>query len=359
MWRWPGRWARSRTLAAMSSRSSGKATSRACCITWRACRSRSSTWSNFARVRSRRRRAKLLQVDDLDRHARQVMQQALDVAFPDDRDDIAARLLDLAQLPGHRHIPLVDQDALRGRELRRKLAQETLFVPVEALEFRLDLLLAGEEDSQRGCQGSDAFSKGHLSPDASKDHPRVFVDEHDLAPDLLRGPRGGDHFVADLDPILVRDPDLELGEQPEDGPAAAPRLATHDSLVSHRIELEGDDLRSAGQDLCSDRRPDVEDMAHAEKRDHCGSNHPTADDNALLRRRRRVPWITGKTALARCARTSGRCRPRGPGPAGPFAAGCGCGGPPRGPSRDPRFLRSRIPRPAPRGLRAARSGFPC
>ena len=33
-----------------------------------------------ARVRSRRRRPKLLQVDDLDRHAGQVMQQAFDVA---------------------------------------------------------------------------------------------------------------------------------------------------------------------------------------------------------------------------------------------------------------------------------------
>src|SRR3989442_7433443 len=75
-----------------------------------------------ARVRSHWRRPKLLQVDDLEGHAGQVTQQPFDVAFPDDRDDIAARLRDLAQRPGHRRVPLLDQDALCGRELRRKLA---------------------------------------------------------------------------------------------------------------------------------------------------------------------------------------------------------------------------------------------
>src|SRR3989442_7574352 len=175
------------------------------------------------------------------------MRQAFDVAFPDAGDDMAARLRDLAQRPGHRHIPLVNQDALRGRELRRKLAQETLFVPVEALEFRLDFLLAGEKGSQCGCEESDALTKGHLSPYASEDHPRVFVDEHDLAPDLLRGPSGGDHFVVDLYTILVRDPDLELGEQPEDGPASAPRLADPVRLIPERIELQGDVLLEPGK----------------------------------------------------------------------------------------------------------------
>src|SRR2546425_1253540 len=55
-------------------------------------------------------------------HAGQVTQQPFDVAFPDDCDDVAAGFRDLTERSGHRHVPLVDQDALRGRELRRKLS---------------------------------------------------------------------------------------------------------------------------------------------------------------------------------------------------------------------------------------------
>src|SRR2546428_468526 len=69
--------------------------------------------------------------------------------------------------------------------------------------------------------------------------------------------------------VLGGNADLERGEQSEDGPAPASRFAAHDRLVSRRIQLEGNDLRSSGEDFCADGGPDVEHVADAEQRDHC------------------------------------------------------------------------------------------
>src|SRR3989449_9305753 len=144
-----------------------------------------------------------------------------------------------------------------------------LLVPVEPLELGFDPFLPSEERSECGCEEANALAERHLRPDATQDAARVLVDEDDLAPKLLRGPRGCDHLVADLDAVLVGDADLELGEQPEEGPAPASRFAAHDRLVSRGIQFEGDDLRSSRQDLRTDGGADVEDVADAKKRDHC------------------------------------------------------------------------------------------
>src|SRR2546430_8085432 len=98
--------------------------------------------------------------------------------------------------------------------------------------------------------------------------PGVLVYWGDLAADLLRGPRRGDHLVADLDAMLAGDPELELREEGEGGNAAGPRGPAHQGMVPNGIQLEGDDLRTASEDLGSDRSADVEHVPDAEEGDH-------------------------------------------------------------------------------------------
>src|SRR5207249_12042874 len=105
----------------------------------------------------------------VDPHAVELMQQSIDVAFPDYRNGLATGFREVTQGSGHRRVSLVDQDALRGRELRRELAEEALFVSVEALQLRFDFFFAGEKRPQRGSEEANAFPDRHLSPHASED----------------------------------------------------------------------------------------------------------------------------------------------------------------------------------------------
>src|SRR6266511_1135455 len=105
-----------------------------------------------ARVRSARGRPQILQVHDVDRYAREVATQPLDVALADHRHDVAPRLRELPECRGHQCVPIVDQDALRRRELPRELLDEPRLVRVEPLQLRLDLLLPGEESTERRSQ---------------------------------------------------------------------------------------------------------------------------------------------------------------------------------------------------------------
>src|SRR5204862_6376627 len=107
-----------------------------------------------------------------------------------------------------------------------------------------------------------------LPPHTPWDSPGVLVDEGDLAPDLLRGLRRGDHLVADLDAILAGDPDLELREEGEGGDAAGPRGPVHQGMVSNGIQLEGDDLGTASEDFRSDRSANVEHVPDAQEGNH-------------------------------------------------------------------------------------------
>src|SRR5439155_170576 len=144
-------------------------------------------------------------------------------SLPDNRDDISLRLRQLTDRAAHGRIPFVDQEPLRRRQLPREFLEEGRLVLVEALQFGLDLLLAGEEAPDGGDEEPHPLREGHVPPHAPEDRPGVLVDEGDLAADLLRGPRRGDHLVADLDAILAGDPDLELREEGEGGNAAGPR----------------------------------------------------------------------------------------------------------------------------------------
>src|SRR5439155_1423807 len=182
-----------------------------------------------ARVRSRRRRAELLEVDDVDRHTGELMQQSIDVAFPDDREDLATGFREPAQGSGHRRISFVDQDALRGRELRREFAEEALFVSVEALQLRFDFFFAGEKRPQRGSEEADAFPDRHLSPHPSEDDPRVFVDQHDLA-DLPPEPLAHDAPVH-ADDVIRSDPTLP------DGPLPGPNVVDDRAVPSEIHDL--------------------------------------------------------------------------------------------------------------------------
>src|SRR6266704_1876227 len=177
-----------------------------------------------ARVRSARGGPQILQVHDVDHHAREVATQPLDVALADHRDDVALRLRELPEHRGHERVPIVNQDALRRRELPRELLDEPRLVRVEPLELCLDLLLPGEESAERGSQEAHPLPERHLPPHAAEHGAGVLVDQRDLAPDFLRGPRGRDHLVADLDAVLPRDPDLELREQGEGPRARGSRL---------------------------------------------------------------------------------------------------------------------------------------
>src|SRR6266571_5874850 len=111
-----------------------------------------------AGVRWSRARSQLLQVNDLHRHAAQLAGEAFDVALADDRDHVPLRLGQASKRTGHERVPVVDQNAFRGRELVRELLEESLLVLVESLEFRLDLLLSGEQAAQGGHQEPHALS---------------------------------------------------------------------------------------------------------------------------------------------------------------------------------------------------------
>src|SRR5437660_210043 len=166
--------------------------------------------------------------------------------------DAALRLRQLTDRTAHGRIPFVDQDPLRGRQLPREFLEEGRLVLVEALQFSFDLLLAGEKAPDGGDEEPHPLREGHVPPHAPEDRPGVLVDEGDLAADLLRGPRRGDHLVADLDAILAGDPDLELREEGEGGDAAGPRGPAHQGMVPNGIQLDGHDLRTASEDFRSD-----------------------------------------------------------------------------------------------------------
>src|SRR5256712_7474227 len=187
---------------------------------------------------------------------------------PTPRQDTPASRRELPQAAGHARAPLVDEDALRGREFPGEFADEPLLILVEPLELRLDAFPPGEESADRRNQEPQSLAAGHLAPHAPQDHRRVLVDQGDLTADFPGGSRRGDHFVPDPNTVLVCDPHLELGQESEDGEAVDPGLRAHQRLVPRRAELEGDDLRTAGMDLRSDRSVDVNDLADAEKRDH-------------------------------------------------------------------------------------------
>src|SRR6266487_2977416 len=185
-------------------------------------------------------------------------------------------------------VPLVDQDALRRRQLPGELLDETPLVRVEPLELRLDPLLSGEEAADRGHEEAHALPERHLPPHASEHGTGVLVDERDLAADLLRRLRGRDHLVPDLDAVLPCDPDLELSEQRERRQAPGSGLAAHERLVASRIELERDHARAAREDLRADRPADVEDVADTEERDHRDVTIPASTITLCLARARRV-----------------------------------------------------------------------
>src|SRR5207247_9516222 len=153
-----------------------------------------------ARVRAGRRRPELLEVDDLDGRSGELVQQAVDVALSDDRDDVPLRLGEVTELRSHRGVPFVDQAPLRRRKLPGELLDEGRLVSIETLQFRLDPLLAREEAPDRRCEEANSLAERHVSPDATENRPGALVDQRDLPPAFLGRQRGRAHIYLDIEP---------------------------------------------------------------------------------------------------------------------------------------------------------------
>src|SRR5437588_90124 len=115
-----------------------------------------------ARVRAGRGGSELLEMDDLDGHSSQLVQQTVDVTLTDDRNDVPFRFGKPSDRPGHRDVPLVDQDALRRRQFPREFLDEAGLVPIEPLQLGFDPFLPREEAADGRREETAAFPEGHV-----------------------------------------------------------------------------------------------------------------------------------------------------------------------------------------------------
>src|SRR3989449_11586345 len=119
-------------------------------------------------------------MDNLDGCTLEMTQEPVHMALANHRHDIPASLRELPQAAGHARVPLVDEDALRGREFPGEFADEPLLILVEPLELRLDAFPPGEESADRRNQEPQSLAAGLLAPQAPQDHLRVLGAQGDL-----------------------------------------------------------------------------------------------------------------------------------------------------------------------------------
>jgi len=175
---------------------------------------------------------------------------------------------------GHMLVPVVDQDARKGRarpaHLRRVLLGR-LHVPIH---LPLDHPGRDEEAHERAREERDPFFEGHGANEVDERRPDRVIDQEEREIPFPSVDRGRLHFRAGKTASDLR-PEAALDEAPETGEQRAPRAAgviglrSKEGVGALRVELDGDPVQGPVAEQPTQRVCEVDDMGRSDQEDRC------------------------------------------------------------------------------------------